>query len=386
MRKLMLKRLWLLVPGALALALTALCQTNATLTEELFSCGVYPWLSSAVAFLPSLVEFSVAQWVVIAFVLFCLGFLAYYLARLIRGKGERGMIAWRAVTGALAIVSVTYFGFTMLCGLNYYRCTFAEAAGFEICASSPEELVELCTVLAADMNEARAEIGVAADALAETENPDGEATGTAEDIDAYAAANGGFAAYAHQAVRAMEKLAQTYDVLARPLYSPPKPVLFSELMSYADIAGMYFPFTVESNINADAPFFTLPATMAHELAHQCGFMREDEANFIAYLACKDNADPLVRYSGLSLAYDYASAALASVNREAYLAIYESLSEEVRADRNARSEFWARYEGPVAEMSNAANNTYLRANGQSDGTASYGRMVDLLLAEQRAARA
>ena len=62
-------------------------------------------------------------------------------------------------------------------------------------------------------------------------------------------------------------------------------------MSYADIAGMYFPFTVESNINADGPFFTIPATMGHEMAHQCGFMREDEANFIGYLACKDASRP-----------------------------------------------------------------------------------------------
>ena len=58
-------------------------------------------------------------------------------------------------------------------------------------------------------------------------------------------------------------------------------------MSYANIGGMFFPFTMESNINVDNPFFVVPWTMAHELAHQCGFMREDEANFIAYLACKE---------------------------------------------------------------------------------------------------
>ena len=73
-------------------------------------------------------------------------------------------------------------------------------------------------------------------------------------------------------------------------------MLFSELMSYADIAGMYFPFTVESNINTDGPFFTIPATMGHEMAHQCGFMREDEANFIGYLACRKSDSPEFRYS------------------------------------------------------------------------------------------
>ena len=153
-------------------------------------------------------------------------------------------------------------------------------------------------------------------------------------------------------------------------------------MSYADIAGMYFPFTVESNINVDGPFFTIPATMGHEMAHQCGFMREDEANFIGYLACKDASDPLTRYSGYSLAYDYALSALVKADRDTAVAVNDGLSEEVKADRRARAEYLKHFEGPVAEASNAANNAYLKANQQQDGTRSYGRMVDLLLAEAR----
>ncbi len=61
---------------------------------------------------------------------------------------------------------------------------------------------------------------------------------------------------------------------------------------------------------------------------------------------------------------------------------DTLSEAVKEDRLARSEFLRKYEGPVAQASNAANNAYLKANQQQDGTRSYGRMVDLLLAEAR----
>ena len=111
-------------------------------------------------------------------------------------------------------------------------------------------------------------------------------------------------------------------------------------------------------------------------------MREDEANFIGYLACKDAADPLTRYSGYSLAYDYSIGALSRVDRERAAGIADTLSETVKADRRARSEYLKRFEGPVAEASNAANNAYLKANQQQDGTRSYGRMVDLLLAEAR----
>ena len=133
----------------------------------------------------------------------------------------------------------------------------------------------------------------------------------------------------------------------------------------------------------DNPFFMVPWTMAHELAHQCGFMREDEANFIAYLACKESDDALMRYSGLLLAYDNAMGALRSADPERAAEIASGLAEPVRRDLAERAKHWAQYEGPVQDVSNAANDAYLKANNQSDGMQSYGRMVDLLLAEQRA---
>jgi hypothetical protein len=38
---------------------------------------------------------------------------------------------------------------------------------------------------------------------------------------------------------------------------------------------------------------------------------------------------------------------------------------------------------VREVSSKVNDTYLKVQGQSQGVRSYGRMVDLLLAERRA---
>lgn len=389
-----LKRLWLLMPGVAALVLTWVASANSPLTEAWFSRGVYPWLSSAWGFLPSLAPFSVAQWVVVATLAFCIGWLGFYLVAFVRGRGRRRLVLWRALTTMLAVLSVAYCIFALMCGLNYYRHTFAEDAGFELRESSTAELTALCENLAANMNETRAEVTAAAGATKESGANGGDATTGAEGTtrtdtemaaipDEYAESRGGFWTYSHETVANMEALAERYPALARPLYSPPKPVLFSELMSYADIAGMYFPFTVESNINVDGPFFTIPATMGHEMAHQCGFMREDEANFIAYLACKQSDDALMRYSGYLLAYDNAVSALRKVDPEAAKAIGSGLSAAVRRDLAQRAEHWAQYEGPVQDVSNAANDTYLKANNQADGMRSYGRMVDLLLAEQRA---
>lgn len=370
MRRFLLKRMLLIPFGAVALAATMAARANPD-AAEWYASAVYPALSSVVGFLPSLASFSVAEWVAAAFLLFCLAYLACSVRAVIVRKGERGMGAYRGAMGALAIVCVVFFLFTALCGINYARYTFAEHAGYDLegadtdPAERQEELASLTAALADELGQARAQLG--------------------DDADLSAAEPGEFERYAKESVEAMRKLAERYPALERPLYSPPKPVLASELMSYANIAGMFFPFTVESNINVDGPFFTIPATMAHELAHQCGFMREDEANFIAYLACMRSDDALMHYSGLMLAYDNALSALGKVDPERASEIAAGLAPAVRHDRAQRAEHWAKYEGPVSDASTAANNAYLKANDQTDGVQSYGRMVDLLLAEAREAR-
>lgn len=356
-------RLLLLVPGVIALVLIVLARSNPDACEHIFSRSVYPAVSSVFGYLPSLTGISMAQWVVIIAVISIACMLIYYIVRIIRRGGERLRYLYRLVTSVIGILSIAFFLYAMLCGLNYYRLTFAQNEGFDVRESTTQELVDLCDGLATELNTTRAELG--------------------DDMQAHIDERGGFAGYAVRSVDEMKTIAEQYPTLERPVYSQPKPVtLFSQLMSYGDITGMYFAFTVESNINTLPPFYTIPATMGHELAHQCGYMREDEANFIAYLACKQSGDALIRYSGYSLAYSYALSALAQTDEDAARAVSAQLSDEVRADRMESMEFWAEYEGPFRTFAQQANDAYLKANDQLDGTQSYGRMVDLLLAERR----
>lgn len=358
-----LRRLLWLLPGIIVLGLTMLARANPDACEHIFSRGVYPWISSVWGYLPSLTSFSVAQWVVVVAVVSIACMLIYYIVHIVTRSGQRLRYLYRMVTSFLAVASIAFFLYAMLCGLNYYRYTFAQNEGFDVRESTTQELVDLCGELTAELNATRVEIG--------------------DDMQAHIDERGGFAGYAVRSVDEMKVLAEQYVTLERPVYSQPKPVtLFSQLMSYGDITGMYFAFTVESNINTLPPFYTIPATMGHELAHQCGYMREDEANFIAYLACKQSGDALIRYSGYSLAYSYAISALARTDEAAARQVAAGLSDVVRADRTENAEFWAQYEGAFRTFAQQANDAYLKANNQADGTQSYGRMVDLLLAERR----
>jgi hypothetical protein len=56
---------------------------------------------------------------------------------------------------------------------------------------------------------------------------------------------------------------------------------------------------------------------------------------------------------------------------------------VKRDLVREAEFRKTHEGLVSDYSDRVNDRYLKANGQTEGIGSYGRMVDLLLAEFRA---
>lgn len=159
-----------------------------------------------------------------------------------------------------------------------------------------------------------------------------------------------------------------------------KPVILSEPMSYTHITGIYTFFTGESNININFPDYTIPYTAAHELAHQRGFAREDEANFIAFLVCANANDPYTRYSAYINMTEYLSNALHSADLEIWKDAMRSLDTRLYGEMLAYNKFFEKYrDNPVEKVSSAANDAYLKSQGQSAGVQSYGLVVDLAVA-------
>ena len=159
-----------------------------------------------------------------------------------------------------------------------------------------------------------------------------------------------------------------------------KPVILSEPMSYTHITGIYTFFTGEANLNVNFPDYSLPFTAAHELAHQRGFAREKEANFIAFLVCINSDQPYTRYSGYVNLVEYLSNALYSANRDLWEDTFYTLDMRIRYEMQAYNDFYDKYrESVAADVSNAVNDTYLKVQGQTEGTKSYGLVVDLAVA-------
>lgn len=264
----------------------------------------------------------------------------------VRKRKQWKMIASRAVFA----IGAAAFLYTFNCGINYYRPPFSSELNLEIRESSVDELKSLCQYLARKVNE----------------TADGSSY------------EGKWAVWGQEA---MIKLGETYPGLSG-YYPRAKPVMISWILSIQQLSGIYSPFTVEGNYNRAMTDYNIPHTICHELSHLRGFMREDEANFIGYLACIGSDKKIFQYSGYLTGWVYAGNALARQDLESYREIYSSLLPEVVQDLRDNSEFWNRYEGKVAEVSNQVNDTYLKINDQKEGVKTYGRMVDLMLAYHR----
>lgn len=174
---------------------------------------------------------------------------------------------------------------------------------------------------------------------------------------------------------AYRPLYEKYSFLT-PLDSTVKPLIISPLMTYTHISGVYTFFTGEANLNTNYPDYVCAYSAAHELAHQRGIAREDEANFIAFLVCTGAEDPYLRYSGYLSMYSYLASALYRADPTLYEQAFSALKDSVKGELAAYSTFFDKYRENVAsKVSDTVNNTYLQSQG-TVGSASYGMVVDL----------
>ncbi|MDD6798953.1 MAG: DUF3810 domain-containing protein [Firmicutes bacterium] len=181
---------------------------------------------------------------------------------------------------------------------------------------------------------------------------------------------------------AYAKASEKYDFINH-FRSNLKYVTLSEPMTYTHISGVYTFFTGEANINVNFPDYTTPFTSAHELSHQRGIGPEDEANFMAFLVCIESDDTYIKYSGYMEVFEYVISALYKTDKDKYYSLMDETDRRVRYEISAYNKFFEKYrESKVSEVSSAVNDTYLKSQGQSAGSKSYGMVVDLAVAYYR----
>lgn len=329
--------------------------------EQIYSNEIYRiWgqlLSTATGRLPfSLMEMVLAILGLLLFYLFIQG----VLRRVQKKPRRKGAALQKKLVPLLTLVGVLYLLFLFCWGLNYYRQPFAVTAGFDQKTAASEELISLCSDLADQAGNFRSLI----------EEDQQGVMHIANDQEILLRAGDGY-----------ERARRFYPVLGGH-YGTAKTAAGSAILSYAGISGIYFPFTGEAQVNRKMPDALLPVSVCHEMAHQRGFAREEEANYLAYYTCSLNPDLRFQYSGTLVALIYAMSALYGEDRLKYNEISAQYDPGVVRDLNAISTYWQQHQGVLSQVSSYINDFYLKANQQSAGIHSYGEMVNLLIQARR----
>ena len=270
--------------------------------------------------------------------------------------------SWRAafvyVGILLSVVATLFSAFTLGFAAGYRGSTLDQKLELDRAPVSAQDLYDTALILIDNINHEEEAVGFGADGFSRSPYTLSETNRLLND--------------------AYGQTADEYDFITH-VDSRVKPVLVSEVMSYMHITGVYSFFTGEANINVNFPDYTLPYTAAHELAHQRGVAREDEANFVAFLVCIGSDDPYVRYSGYLNVYEYVANALWKADKDLYYKAVAHLNPEVKAEMTAYNRFYDKYkESAVSQVSGTINNSYLQSQG-TPGIQSYGMVVDLTVA-------
>ncbi len=345
--------LWLLLAGAWKLWFRA--HTGDAAAMNALAAKVADPVKAALGRISYRVDFSVMELVIALAVFGGALWIALTLRRFLKEREKRRETALGFLLAALSVAAAVSVTADAIWGVYYYADGLQERSGIYAEQVSAEELERVTRYAAAEL------------AAASKEVPRDE--------------NGLFSA-SKEEILALG--AEVYDNISREIpclaYAdrPPKPVLFSRVMSHLRLTGVYFSFTGEANINVASPACYLPSTVAHELAHQRGIASEKECNFAAILASTTAESPLYRYSGWLLAYTHLGNALYAADPERWQAVRSTLPEEVLLDLADNNAYWKPFrENGISEGYQNLYDGYLKNYGESEGVKSYGLVVELL---------
>lgn len=344
---------WLALAAALAAAFFAL-RSNRAVMNAVNSAALAVKRVLAAACSP--VRFSVGEILVGLAVLAALVFIVCAVAAVIKNKGSRLRTLGRRALLALDVVLTVVVIFDFTLGASYYADGFTEREGITPRGGTVEELRTLTEEFTGLVNGYAG--GVPRDER-------GRMDMSADEIIDRAAGLYGAAEREFPSLVGPERRA--------------KKIVFSRAMSALGYTGVYIPFTGEANVNVDFPAAYLPDTVAHELAHQRGVASEDEANFAAIVSALTSGDPAYEYSGALSAWSALGSELYKYDSEGYFELFRALDPGAQEDIRAANEYWAAFDSPVSEASEAVYDSFLKGYGESNGVRTYGMVVGLLLA-------
>ena len=334
--------------------LVKFASTQAVWVEDNYSNGLYPIISKIQRSIFGWIPFSIGD-LFYAFLVFIILFkTVQFIKYLFKGKINRQYLL-SGLKQLLFLFLFVYVFFYGLWGLNYSRKGISYQLNLEVKKYSTPDIDTVAGIIQERLNLYAANID-----LKQRDSFNKKRTLFEKATESYLYAD------------------NVYPFLS---YDPQsiKPSLFSYLGNYFGFQGYYNPFSGEAQVNTTIPRFLEPFVSAHEVAHQLGYAKENEANFVAYLACKSYPNNTYRYSMYFDMYlyvinelDYRDSVLANGYRD-------KLHPQVTKDIDEYRSFIRKYRNQVEPIISWVYNGYLQANDQPEGKRTYNMVVAYLIA-------
>ena len=334
-------------------ALLILISFQKVFVEENYTYGFYPPFSRSMRFLFGWSRLSFGD--VIYFVAFVwVLFKIVKNVRLLFLKRLTGKIAWRKLRKLLIIFISLYIIFMAFWGLNYSRKGIAYQLQLPTPVYEIHDLLNMQDFVLLKTNEFKQQQLLQG-------NKDSDNAKVFE-----------------EAVKAYHKVEHQYSFLK---YRQPsiKSSMYGSLGNYLGFTGYYNPFTGEAQVNTTVPQFLLPSITTHEMAHQLGYAKENEANFVGFLAASASDDPGVRYSTYLDIFIYANSQLRLFDSSLANASLQKLLPEVKSDIATWRKFNLAHQSFLEPAIRWLYGNYLRLNQQPQGMRSYNEVVSMLIA-------
>ena len=326
---------------------------NTIWIEQYYSTGIYPYISSSLIYLLGWLPFSIGD---VFYGVVVIWLIVRFIQQLRFYRSNRITKSLLHISGikSLRYLLLIYLFFNVLWGINYNRMGIATQLGLTKGKYKPQDLRVIDSILLNKVNSSKRALLQA--------KPFPVSTGLLK--------KGTKDAFEHISIR--------YPFLANKLSSI-KPSLWGWLGNYLGFTGYYNPFSGEAQVNTTVPQFLQPFIFCHETAHQIGYAKEDEANFVGYLAAIASTDTLFHYSAYLDLFLYTQRNLYKTDSLVVKDFASRLIPEVKADLYEWRQFNKRHKNPVEPIVRWLYGKYLINNQQPNGELNYDEVTGLLIA-------
>lgn len=325
--------------------------------ETHYSLRIYPGMAAALRFMFGWMPFSFGDlfygFLIVILIIRTLRFFKILFTR----RAGPGYVKQTFLNTGFIII-VVYVSFNFLWGMNYDRLGIAQQLNLEMKKYSLPELDTLVAVLEDRLNFYAKLAG----------EPNRDSFYDKQNL-------------FHESAFAYQLATKKYSFLR---YRPAsvKPSIFSYAGNVLGFDGYYNPFSGEAQVNTTIPVFLRPFVTCHEIGHQVGYAKENEANFAGFLACRLHPSPVFRYSVYFDMFNYAIRELHRKDSLLAKQYISNLDTQVKKDYAEVRRFYRKYENPIEPLITWSYGNYLKANNQPAGRETYSQVVAFLIAYQR----